>query len=390
MEIIYLDHNATTRPDDRVVAAMVEMLTERWHNPSSIHRPGQDARRRVELARASVARLINARPRQVVLTSGATEAIACAVRGTLIASPPGKRTVVTSAIEHEAMRDLCEAVAREMEGAQVRTLPMAREGIVDADALNDLIDDSVAIVSVMWANNETGAIQPIARLGETCRARGVVLHTDATQWVGKMPTDVTTDPVDLVSLSAHKFHGPKGAGALYIGPRARVRPIIHGAQEQHRRGGTENTPGIVGLGIAADLALEWLADPANAARVAARRDRLERGLLERIPGAIVNGAHDKGDRLWNTTNISFPPLESEAILLLLSERGVCASAGSACASGSLEPSPVLTAMGIPPERAHGAVRFSLSRETTDAEVDRVLEIVPACIERLRASMPAVR
>lgn len=390
VETVYLDHNATTRPDDAVVRAMGEMLSGCWHNPSSIHRPGQEARRRVELARASVARLINARPRQIVLTSGASEALSSAVRGTLISQPPTRRTLITSGIEHEAVRDLCDCVGRELEGAQIRHMPMAREGVVDAEALHGLIDDSVCMVVLMWANNETGAIQPMQRVGEICRERNVVLLSDATQWVGKMPTDVTRDPIDLLTLSAHKFHGPKGAGALYIGPRARVRPIVHGAQEQHRRGGTENTSGIVGMGVAAELAIEWLADPENARRVSARRDRFERGILERVPGAVINGVHGPGDRLWNTANISFPPLESEALLLLLSERGVCASAGSACASGSLEPSPVLTAMGIPPERAHSAVRFSLSRETTDAEIDRALEVIPVCVERLRASMPVPR
>lgn len=388
--MIYLDSNATTRPDPRVVEAMREMLEACWHNPSSIHRLGQAARRRVELARQSVARLIGAQPRDIILTSGATESIDLAIRGTLLAAPLTKRTLITTPIEHEAIRDLCKALANDAaRPIEIRTLPVLEGGIVDAAALPGLLDDSVAIVSVQWANNETGAIQPIEQLGALCRERGIPFHTDGTQWVGKQPVDVTAVPIDYLSFSAHKFHGPKGAGGLYVRPRSRFRPVLHGSQERERRGGTENTPGIVGMGVAADLAREWLADPANRLAVAARRDRLERRLLEAVPDAVVNAPADRSLRLWNTLNIGFPRLEAEALLLLMSERGVCASAGAACSSGSLEPSPVLQAMHVPLERAHGSIRLSLSRFTTDEELDEAASIVTQCVERLRGSLSAL-
>ncbi len=390
--VIYLDSNATTRPDDAVVAAMRAMLEERWHNPSSVHRAGQLARQSVELARQSIARLIGAQPRDIVLTSGATESIDLAIRGTLAAAPT-KRAVVTTAIEHEAIRDLCQALAAHpTRPIEIRLAPLLPGGVVDPAGVAPLLDDSVALVSVQWANNETGAVHPIERIGAMCRERGIPFHTDATQWVGKSPVAVSEAPIDLLSFSAHKFHGPKGAGALYIRPRTRLRPVLHGSQERQRRGGTENTAGIVGMGVAADIARLWLADPAHSEAVARRRDRLERAILEAVPDAVINGpTRERGveRRLWNTTNIGFPRMEAEAILLLMSERGVCASAGAACASGSLEPSPILRAMGVAPEVAHGSVRFSLSKETTDEEVDQAAAIVAQCVQRLRAVVAAV-
>ena len=388
--MIYLDSNATTRPDPAVILAMREMLEERWHNPSSIHRLGQAARQKVELARQSVARLIGAQPRDIILTSGATESIDLAIRGTLLASPLTKRTIVTTAIEHEAIRDLCKALSNDSaRPIEVRHLPVMEGGVVDAEALHDLLDDSVAIVSVQWANNETGAIQPIERIGAICRERGIPCHSDGTQWVGKLPVDVASAPIDFLSFSAHKFHGPKGAGALYFRPRSRFRPVIHGSQERERRGGTENTAGIVGMGVAAEVVREWLADPANRQAVARKRDRLEKAILDAVPDAVVNAPADRSQRLWNTANIGFPRLEAEALLLLMSERGVCASAGAACSSGSLEPSPILRAMHVPPERAHGSIRLSLSRYTTDEEVDQAVAIIVQCVERLRSSVSAL-
>ncbi len=298
--------------------------------------------------------------------------------------------IVTTAVEHEAIRDLCKALTRSFSRPiEVRHAPLGPGGVVDAERIAPLLDESVALVSVQWANNETGAIHPIARLGELCREREIPFHTDATQWVGKAPVAVADEPIDLLSCSAHKFHGPKGAGVLYTRPRTRFHPVLHGSQEHGRRGGTENTAGIVGMGVAADLAGRWLADPANRRAVAARRDRLEAAILDSNPGAVVNGPTGEGRRLWNTTNIGFPRMEAEAILLMLSERGVCASAGAACASGSLEPSPVLQAMGVPPEVAHGSIRFSLSRETTDEEVDQAAPIVASCVRRLREAVAAV-
>ena len=392
--MIYLDNNATTRPSEAVVRAMLTMLTETWHNPSSGHRAGQTAKAGLELARQSVARLINCKPLEIILTSGGTEALDLAIRGALSApgarraGPGGKPVIVTTPIEHEAVRGLCDDLERRGE-AEVRRLPVTREGVVDEAAAERIIDSSVTLASVMWANNETGAVQPVETIGRLCRAHGVVFHCDGTQWVGRMPTDVQRTPIDLMNLSAHKFHGPKGAGALYVRRGVRISPVVHGSQEMERRGGTENTPGVAGLGVACEEARAWLADAARRVSAAGLRDRFERAVLAGAPGSAVNGPTDPERRLWNTTNISFPRLESEALLIMMSERGVCASAGAACSSGSLEASPVIRAMGVPPELAHGAIRFSLSRETTEREVDEAARIVIACAARLRESMAAL-
>lgn len=395
---IYLDNNATTRPAPEVVAAMREMLEESWANPSSVHRAGQAARQRVELARQSVSRLLGCTPREIIFTSGATESIDLAIRGVLGAGPPDRKTIITTAIEHEAVRELCNSlvIGSLPSGIRVRSAPVRgdRSGVVDVGALEPLIDDSVALVSVQWANNETGAIQPIEQVGALCRARSgtngeILFHTDATQWVGRMPTDVARLPIDLLSCSAHKFHGPKGAGALYARRGVRLRPTLRGTQELDRRGGTENTPGIVGMGVAADLARAWLEDASGREHIAELRDRFEAAVLAGVPDVRINGPTARAERLWNTTNIAFPRLEAEALLLLLSERGVCASAGAACSSGSLNPSPVLLAMGIPPEEAHGSLRFSLSLETTRAEMDEAARIVIESVARLRGSSRAV-
>ena len=383
--MIYLDNNATTRPDPRVVQVVHRALTEFWHNPSSVHRAGQAARQQVELARQSVARLINAQPRDITFTSGATEALDLAIRGTLGARlAAGRHFIVTSPIEHEAVRDLCKSLEKKQTCA-VRMLPVGRDGIVDISDLQPMLA-SAALVCIQWANNETGVIQPVQRIGEMCRAAGVPFICDATQWVGKIPVGIEQTPIDLLCMSAHKFHGPKGVGALYARRGIGLEPVIHGTQERERRGGTENVPGVLGMGIAAEIAADWLADAAARDRIAAMRDALERGVLERLPDAEVNGARDR--RLWNTTNIAFPRLEAEALLLLLSERGLCASAGAACSSGSLDPSPVLLAMGVPESLAHGSLRFSLSRETTMAEVTTALDVIVQCVERLRASSTA--
>lgn len=384
MAMIYLDNNATTRPDPAVVDAMLGMLRETWGNPSSGHRVGQAARQKIDLARQSVATLINAVPAEITFTSGSTESINLGIRGVLAAlwrEQPKRRTIITSPIEHEAVRDLCKSLVEEA-GVELRLLPLKNTGEVDADALPALLDDSVGIVTVQWANNETGVIHPIERIGTICRERGVPLHTDATQLIGKAPVDVRAAPIDLLSLSAHKFYGPKGVGALYARRGVRFRPIMHGAQERERRGGTENTAGIVGMGVAADIMREWLASPGTIDAGRRLRDEFEREVLRAAPEARVNGV---GPRLWNTANIGFPRLEAEAILLLLSERGVCASAGAACSSGSLDPSPVLMAMGVPAEFAHGSVRFSLGRQTTEAEVRDAARIVAECVARLRQS-----
>lgn len=380
---IYLDNNATTRPLPEVVDAVQRALVEHWQNPSSIHRPGQSVRQQVELARQSVAKLVGVRPREVIFTSGATESIDLAIRGVLTAAPESRRTIVTTRIEHEAVRDLCESLSAS--GISIRHAPLLPGGIVDAEGLEAMLDESVALVSVQWANNETGSIQPVERIGEACRARKIAFHCDGSQWVGKMPTDLGSTPIDLLSLSGHKFHAPKGIGALIVRPGVRIRPVLRGVQEQERRGGTENVPGILGLGAGAELASAWLEDVSERERLGALRDRFERLVLEGVPDAVVNGPAELSLRLWNTTNIGFPGLEAEALLLLLSERGVCASAGAACSSGSLDPSPVLLAMGVAEPIAHGSLRFSLSRETTREDIEAGAQTVIECVARLRRS-----
>ncbi len=379
--MIHLDNNATTRPTDGVIEAVSRALGECWHNPSSVHRAGQAARAAVELARQDVARLVGASPREIVFTSSGTESIDLAIRGAMGATH--KRTIVTTPIEHGAVRGACERLGER--GARVVLLPVGADGVVDAGALAGLIDDETALVSVQWVNSETGAVQPVHEIGSVCRARGVVFHTDAVQWVGREPTDLSgagAPPIDLLSLSAHKFHGPKGIGALYLRRGVRLAPTIAGAQELGRRGGTENVPGIMGAGVAAREALAWLADDAARARVGALRDLLESGLLGAIPGARVNGPASPGGRVWGTSNISIPGADNERMLLALSEQGVCASAGSACSSGSLEPSPVLLAMGLGGSVAGSSIRLSLSRFTSGDEIERAIGLIAGCAARI--------
>jgi cysteine desulfurase len=381
----YLDCNATTEPLPEVVAAVADSLARGWGNPSSVHRAGIDARHSVELARESVARLLGGSEREVVFTSGGTESAWLAIAGTLDALA-GPRTVVTTRTEHSAVREACEALERRGR-ARVAWVPAGADGVIDLDALDAALAANAgdtALVSVMWANNETGVVQPVQAISERCRERGVRFHCDATQWAGRMPTALASMPVDLATVSAHKFHGPKGVGALWARGGVRVEAqVVGGPQERERRGGTENVPGIVGMGVAADAARAWLADPAARAAGAAARDAFERAVCAAVPDAVVNGAG--AERLWNTTNIGFPGLEAEAMLLLLSERGVAASAGAACSSGSLEPSPVLLAMGVPARVAHGSVRFSTSRRTRPEELQSAARIVAECVARLRRS-----
>lgn len=382
---MYLDNNSTTMPAPQVVEAVHEMLREEWGNPSSVHRFGQRARRRVELARQQVCRLIGCGEREMVFTSGATESNNTALRG-LLSVRGGRRTIITTKLEHSAVREPCARLAKE--GFNIVDLPVSLDGLVDLGALKDALAqhaDDVAIVSIHYINNETGAIQPIERIGAVCREQRVPFFTDATQAVGKLKINSAELPVDAMSFSAHKFHGPKGVGGLYIRGRQKFMPQqLGGPHERERRAGTENTPGIVGMGVAAELAEQFLASD-GPERGGRQRDRLERGIVQQVEGAVVNSAG--APRLWNTTNIGFPPLESEGILILLSERGLSAAAGAACSSGSLEPSPVLLAQGIPEPVAHGSIRLSLSRYTTDEEIDQAIEIIPQAISKLRASMP---
>jgi cysteine desulfurase len=379
--MIYFDNNATTMLDPRVLEAMLPYLREQYANPSSVHHFGQQARHAVETAREQMAAALGAASRQIIFTGGGTEANALAIRG-LLASRPARRHFVTTTVEHDSVLRLAEQLRTE--GYHVTWLGVDRLGRLDPAEFEVALRDDTAMASIMHANNETGVLFPIEQLGEIAAARGVPLHVDATQTVGKLPIDVSRLPVQLLTLAAHKFHGPKGVGALYIARRTRLRPqLLGGHQERDLRAGTENVAGIAGMAAALQLAVEHLQEENT--RVRSLRDRLEAGILEQIPIAHVNG--DRQQRLPNTTNIGFEALEAEAILMLLSNHGLCASSGSACSSGSLEPSHVLRAMGIEQPVAHGAVRFSLSRFNTELDVDQALKSVPQVIARLQALRP---
>jgi len=380
MPLVYLDNNATTMPDPAVVAAMMPFLTELYGNPSSVHRFGQRARVAVDEARLQIARLVGCSDSELIFTGGGTESINTAVRG-LAASRSPRRKIVTTTVEHSATRELCEQMSRE--GWTISELPVDREGRLDLDRLRAAMTDDVALATIMWANNETGVIFPIAGIAGICKTAKVPLHVDATQAVGKIAVDFKAVGLDAASFASHKFHGPKGVGGLFLRRGLRIAPhIIGGPQERNRRGGTENVAGIVGMGFAAERGRGCLD---QMSRVGEMRDRFETAILHSIPETSING--DVSVRLPNTTNINFAALEAEAILLLLSEQNICASAGAACSSGSLEPSHVLRAMNIPDRIAHGAIRFSLSRFTTESEIDAALVVLPAIIARLRAVLP---
>lgn len=385
MRTIYLDNNATTAPAPEVIEAMTPFLTTRYGNPSSMHSFGGDVRRDVELARERVAALVGAaHASEIVFTSCGTESDNTAIFSALEAYPE-KRQFITSRVEHPAV--LSPSKHLERKGYDVVRIGVDREGNLDMVELRAALSDRTALVSLMWANNETGVMFPVEEVAGMAREAGALFHTDAVQAVGKIPIEVRKLPIDLLSLSGHKLHAPKGVGALYVRRGTKFRPfLIGGHQERGRRGGTENVAGIVALGKAAELAAARIEEEHT--RVRALRDRLERGLLERIPHAVVNGNRER--RLPNTTNISFEFVEGEAILLLMDRVGICASSGSACTSGTLEPSHVLRAMGVPFTFAHGSIRFSLSRYTTDADVDHVLAELPKIIERLREISPFTR
>ena len=381
MELTYLDSNATTKPAPEVVAAMAECLSETWGNPSSAHRFGQEAKRKIDEARERVAALVNVTPREITFLSGGTEATNMAIRGLLLGRTP-RRKIITSKVEHSATKESCGQYARE--GYEIVEVAVTPTGQLDFDAFLAALDDKTALVTMMWANNETGTLFPMERIAAVCKERKVPLHVDLTQCLGKVKVDLATLPCDAATSAAHKFHGPKGVGAIYVRKGLRLRNLVLGGpQESNKRGGTENVPGIVGMGVAAKLAKAFV-DADGMAKVGQLRDRLEANILERIGDTRVNG--DRQSRLPNTTNISFKSLASEPILLLLSEQGICASAGSACSSGSLEPSHVIRAMGIE-DVWTGAIRFSLSRFTTEAEIDRCLAILPGVIEKLRKVLP---
>jgi cysteine desulfurase len=381
MKTIYVDNNATTKTAPEVVEAMLPYFTERYGNASSMHSFGGGLIVDIRRARRQVAALIGARPEEILFTSGGTESDFTAIHAAL-ESQPDKRHIVTTRVEHPAIKNLFEQYGKH--GYRVSVIPVDGQGRLDQDALLQSLSDDTAVVSIMWANNETGVINPIEDLGREIRARGIVFHTDAVQAAGKIPIDVEAGGVDMLSMSGHKFHGPKGVGALYIRKGTKFKPLVVGGhQEKGRRAGTENVPGIVGMGKAAEMAGTHLEDLGT--RVRQLRDKLEQALQKAVPQAIVNGG--QAERLPNTTSIAFEFVEGEAILLMMNELGICASSGSACTSGSLEPSHVLRAMGVPFTAAHGSIRYSLSHYSTEEEIDFIIEKMPAIITRLREMSP---
>lgn len=386
MKVIYMDNNATTQCSPAVVEAMLPYFSEKYGNASSMHAFGGNNRRAIDAAHKSTAELIGAAyPDEIIFTSCATEsdntAIFSAVR-----TQPRKKHLITSAVEHPAIMEPYKYL--ESQGYRVDFIGVDEFGRFDMERFKSVIDEDTALVSVMWANSETGTIFPVAEIARIAHEHGALFHTDAVQAVGKIPVDVKAAGIDMLSLSAHKFHGPKGVGALYVRRGTRFMPfMLGGHQEKRRRAGTENVPYVVGLGKASELALARLSD-GTPARIAALRDRLEQGILAAVPDVKVNG--DPACRVPNTTNISFGYIEGESILMYLNDFGICASSGSACTSGSLEPSHVLRAMGVPFQFAHGSIRFSLSDQTTEEEVNTVLKELPPIIERLRKISPFSR
>ncbi|MFO1025494.1 MAG: cysteine desulfurase NifS [Acetobacteraceae bacterium] len=383
MRPVYLDNNATTRVDPKVVEAMLPFFTEQFGNASSMHAFGSEVGTALKRARQQLQALLGTEfDHEIVYTGSGTEADNTAILSAL-ETQTGRDEIVTSTVEHPAILALCQWLQKSR-GIKVSYVPVDSRGRLDIEAYRKALGPKTAIASIMWANNETGTIFPVETLADLAHEAGALFHTDAVQAVGKVPMDLKTSEIDMLSLSGHKLHAPKGVGALYVRRGVRLRPLLRGGhQERGRRASTENAPGIIGLGAAADLAIQHMQDEQT--RVAALRDRLEKGLLQRIGNAFVTG--DADNRLPNTANIAFEFIEGEGILLLLNKEGIACSSGSACTSGSLEPSHVLRAMKVPYTAAHGAIRFSFSRENDDADVDRVLDVMPKIVERLRALSP---
>ncbi len=383
-DVIYMDNNATTRVAPEVVETMLPYFSDFYGNPSSMHNFGGSVGRAVAEAREKIANMVHCLPEEIIFTSCGTESDSTAILSSLQAFSD-KRHIVSTRVEHPAVKHLCESIDN-LTGHKHRLtqLPVARDGTLDLDRFEDSLSEDTAIVSVMWANNETGVVFPIAEMAEIAKSRGILFHTDAVQAVGKIPIDLAKIPIDFLSLSGHKLHAPKGVGVLYVRKGTPFMPfMVGGHQEDGRRGGTENTASIIGLGRACELALENMDDENT--RVKALRDKLEDGLLAKVERSMLNG--HKTARLPNTTNISFEFVEGEAILLHLDRYNICASSGSACTSGSLEPSHVLRAMGVPFTAAHGSVRLSLSVYNTEEEVDFVIEKLPPIIANLREMSP---
>ncbi|MBU0728924.1 MAG: cysteine desulfurase NifS [Proteobacteria bacterium] len=382
--VVYMDNNATTRVAPEVVVAMQPYYSELYGNPSSMHTFGDKAGKAIVNARQQIASLLGAYPEEIIFTSCGTESDSTAILSAL-QSYPEKRHIVTTRVEHPAVKNLCEGMDK-LTGHKHRLtqLPVSRDGMIDLAQYEASLDADTAIVSVMWANNETGVIFPVEEMAQIAKSRGILFHTDAVQAVGKIPINLSKTPIDFLSVSGHKLHAPKGIGVLYVRKGTPFVPfMIGGHQEKGRRGGTENVASIIALGLACELA-QFNMDEENT-RVRAMRDRLEKGLLELIPSSMLNG--HQTERLPNTLNISFEYVEGEAILLHLDRFGICASSGSACTSGSLEPSHVLRAMGVPFTAAHGSIRFSLSIYNTEEEIDFILDKLPPVIDNLRSMSP---
>jgi cysteine desulfurase len=385
MKRIYFDHNATTPIASEVLAAMLPYLTEEYGNASSIHAYGQNARGAVEQARSSVAALVGARAADIMFTSGGTESNNHAILGAVAAAPGKAKHVITSAIEHVAVLDPCRALAKS--GIELTILPVDRDGLVNLEDLRAAIRRETVLITLMLANNEIGTIEPIEEIGKIAAEKGIVFHTDAVQASGKIPIDVEKLGVDLLSISAHKFCGPKGVGAMYIRKGSPLGPLMYGGHsERDRRPGTEDVAAIAGMGKAAELALAGMRKDGE--RIRGLRDRLERGLLDRVPHSWVNGA--RAPRVPNTANLTFPFIEGESMVIALDLKGIACSTGAACSSGALEPSHVLMALGLAPEDARATLRLSLGHQTTDAEIDFGLETIPPVIERLRQLSPTYK
>ncbi len=383
MTTAYLDNNATTRVDPRVVAAMLPFFTEHFGNPSSTHEYGACVAEALKKARGQMQSLLGAEfDHEIIFTSGGTEANTTAILSALEVLPD-RHEIITSAVEHPAVLNVCQHLEKSGR-AKIHYIGVNARGQLDQDAYRAALSERTALVSLMWANNETGTLFPVFELAAQAKAIGAIFHTDAVQAVGKIALALKGAPIDMLSLSGHKFHGPKGVGALYVKRGLRLHPLFRGGrQERGRRAGTENTPGIVGMGLASELAAQALGD--DGFRTRALRDRLEAGIFARIPHCRVNG--DVLARLPGTLNVAFDFADGEAVLHRLNRAGVAASSGSACASGSMEPSHVLRAMNLPATALQGAVRFSLSGETSDADIERVLEVLPAIVEQSRAQSP---